>query len=148
MPAPLPTLPFANQAQIGPTGGRLCPDIGVQTRTRARCQIRHAGAGSAGGRFRPRIVLLVAVAQRGPGGRRALEAAAEGQLPEALATLDALAGLYEGPRIPSGAGAGVAIALERPQHRQQLRRAQAQLRARDQSLLGYACQVELELVLP
>ena len=44
MPAPLPTLPFANQAQDGPTGGRLCPDIGVQTRTRARCQIRHAGA--------------------------------------------------------------------------------------------------------
>jgi len=55
---------------------------------------------SAGRRVRPGVVLVVAVAQRDPDRAVALEAAAEGELPHAIAAPHALLRLHIAPRVP------------------------------------------------
>ena len=54
----------------------------------------------------------VAGAQGAPDGAVALEAAAEGDLPDAVAALDAHCGLDAGEDVPDGGGGGVAVAVE------------------------------------
>jgi hypothetical protein len=67
------------------------------------------------------------VAQGVPHGAVALEPAAEGDLPDAVAAADAALGLHVGELVPDGAAGGVAEAVERHPGRLHVGRAQLQV---------------------